>query len=105
MGKFYDDIGFASTEETSPTVWEEIITPKKYRGDILENYKRYENGQKVNDDLVLNAKISIIADPFAFGNLGNIRYVKMMGSSWKVTNVDVKRPRLILTIGGLYNGK
>ena len=33
-----------------------------------------------------------------------IRYVKWAGTRWKVDDVEVKRPRLKLTLGGVWNG-
>jgi hypothetical protein len=33
-----------------------------------------------------------------------MRYVEWMNARWKITSIDVKRPRVILTIGGVYNG-
>jgi hypothetical protein len=30
-------------------------------------------------------------------------YVEFMGTKWKITNVEVQYPRLILSVGGVYN--
>ena len=105
MAKFYGIIGFVETVETSPGVWEESATERNYSGDVIKDSKRWQAGENLNDNLTINNKISIIADPFAYENLPMIRYVKWMGVSWKITNIDVERPRLILSIGGVYNGK
>lgn len=104
MAKFYGSIGFAETTETAPGVWEEVITTRPYFGEVLRNTRRLEPGEGLNDNLLINNQISIIADPFANQNFHNMRYVKWMGANWKVTNVEVQRPRLLLTIGGVYNG-
>lgn len=103
MGKFYGKIGYAETRETTPGVWTEEITERNYTGDIIKNTRRWQSGDSLNDDLVINNIISIVADPFAYQNFHAIRYIMWMGASWKVTNVEVQRPRLILTIGGVYN--
>lgn len=103
MAKFYGEIGYAETTETAPGVWTEGITTRNYRGDILRNTRRWQSGENLNDDLVVNNLISIVADPFAYQNFHTIRYISWMGALWKVTNVEVQRPRLILTIGGVYN--
>ena len=50
-------------------------------------------------------EISIVADPFANQNFHTMLYVEFMGTKWKITNVEVKRPRLTLTLGGVYNGE
>jgi len=105
MAKFYGQIGYAGTSiETAPGVWGPGITEKNYSGDVIKNNRRYEKGESLNDDLVVNHMISIIADPFAYQNFHTMKYVKWMGACWKVTNVEVQRPRLILTLGGVYNG-
>jgi hypothetical protein len=105
MGKFYGAIGYAETIETAPGVWTESITERNYSGDVIRISRRWQTGENLNDDLTVNNEISIVADPFAYENFHSMRYIKWMGASWKVTNVDVQRPRLILTIGGVYNGK
>lgn len=103
MAKFYGAIGYGETVQTSPGVWEEVITRRNYRGDILQFTRRLESGNQLNDNINVNNKISIVADPFAYDHFFAMRYVEWMGTRWKVTNVEVQRPRLILTIGGEYN--
>lgn len=105
MAKFYGVIGYADTVETAPGVWTEQITERNYAGDVIKNTRRWQSGENLNDDLTLNNTISVVADPFAYQNFYAMRYIKWMGASWKITNVEVQRPRLILTIGGVYNGK
>ena len=104
MGKFYGAIGYSETQETTPGVWEEVITERTYSGDVLDLSIRWQNGENLNEDLTVNNKISIVADPFAYQNFHTMRYIKWMGASWKITKIDVKRPRLLLSIGGVYNG-
>lgn len=104
MAKFCGAVGYAETVETSPSIWEERIIERKYRGDVIRNARRLESGESVNDDIALNNSISIVADPYAYAHFFAIRYVAWMGAQWKVSNVEVQSPRLILTIGGLYNG-
>lgn len=103
MAKFYGKIGYGETTETKPGIWEEVITERHYYGDVLQLNRRWESGEHLNDNLNLNNKISIVADPFACKNFHSIRYVEWMGAKWKATNVEVQYPRLILTIGGVYN--
>lgn len=103
MAKFFGIVGYAEMMETSPGVWTEDIVERQYRGDITKNSKRNEGGEYLNDDLRLSNMISILCDAYAYEHFFNIRYVKWMGTRWKVTDVEVKRPRLILSIGGVYN--
>lgn len=105
MAKFFGMIGYAETVETKPGVWVEQITERPYYGDLVRNTRRLQSADKVNDDINIANEISIVSDPFARQNFHLMRYVKFMGAKWKVTNVEVQYPRLILTIGGVYNAE
>lgn len=103
MARFYGAVGYAETKETSKDVWEEEITERYYTGDILRNTRRWDSGEHLNDNLNINNSISIVADAYAYQKFFAIRYVIWMGVKWKVTNAEVQSPRLLLTIGGVYN--
>ena len=105
MAKWFGTVGYAMCEEVSPGVWQDKITTRKYSGDDIRSYTRWNpSSNSTNDDLNLDKQISILADPFAYKNCYSIKFVEFMGTMWKVTNVNPQYPRLILTIGGLYNG-
>lgn len=104
MAKFYGIIGYEITEETEPGIYEEHIVENTYFGDVIRNTRRLQESNKVNDNITISNQISIIADPFANNNFHAMRYIEYMGSKWKITEVEVQYPRLILTIGGVYNG-
>lgn len=105
MAKFSGVVGFSDgSTETSPGVWVENIVEKSYTGDIVRNMRKLQEGQYVNDDLTVSNAVSIVADAYANQNFFAIRYISWMGSLWIVSNVDVQAPRLILTLGGVYNG-
>ena len=103
MPKFYGAVGYAKTVETSPGVSVEQITERNYYGDVIRNTRRLQSADKVNDDINISNDISIVADPYANDHFYAIRYVVFQGAKWKVSNVDVQYPRLILSLGGLYN--
>lgn len=105
MAKFYGEIGFAKQVETSPGVWEETIVARNYYGDLIRNIRRLQSTDQVNDNIDVSNQLSIIADPYANENFYSMRYVKFMGAKWKVTSVEVQYPRLILQLGGVYNGQ
>lgn len=105
MAKFYGVIGFAETVETKPGIWKEVITERSYSGDLIRNSRNLQTSDSVNDNINISNEISIIADPYAEANFHNIRFVKFMGTKWKIKNVEVLYPRLRLTVGGVYNGK
>ena len=102
MAKFYGEIGFAVTEETSPGIHTEKIETRNYYGELIRNTRRLQTSDKLNDDINVANEISIISDPYANQNFHSIRYVEFMGSKWKVSSVEVSYPRLILTLGGLH---
>lgn len=103
MGRFYGVIGYAETKQTSPGVFEEIITERNYFGDITRSSRRLESSGGVNDNININNEISIVADPYAIQNIYAMRYIEFMGAAWKVTNAEVQYPRIKLTVGGLWN--
>lgn len=105
MAKFYGKIGYASTVETKPGVYEEQIVERSYYGDLIRNTRRLQSTDKVNDNINISNEISIVADPYATNNFHTMRYAVFMGTKWKISNVEVSYPRLILTLGGVYNGQ
>lgn len=105
MAKFYGPIGYSVTEETAPGVWEEKITERMYYGDLIRNTKKLQSTDQLNDNINIANEISILADPFAYDNFHSMKYVSFMGAKWKIISVEVQYPRLILTVGGVYNGE
>ena len=104
MAKFYGTIGYVNTVETEPGMWEEQKTERQYFGELVKNTRRLESSGGVNDNVNISNEVSIVADPYAYENFHAMRYIKFMGAKWKISNVEVRYPRLILTIGGVYNG-
>lgn len=104
MAKFYGKIGFADTVETAPGVWTEQIVERNYFGDIIRNTRRLQSSDQLNDDINISNEFSIVADPYANNNFHSMSYIEFMGAKWKITNVEDRYPRLILTVGGVYNG-
>lgn len=103
MAKWYGQIGFGKTVETAPSVFTEEIVEQSYYGDIVKNTRRLQTSDKVNDDVVIANQLSIVADPYACENFHSIRYATYMGTKWKITDVQVEFPRLILSLGSEYN--
>lgn len=104
MARFYGKVGYVETSETAPGVWTEEATERNYRGDVIQNIRRLEEGASINDNVKVNNAISVVADAYAYTHFHAIRYVEFMGSLWKVSAVEVEHPRLKMTLGGLYNG-
>lgn len=105
MGRFYDVVGYVFNTETKPGFFSgEVIEERKYFGDVNEVTRRWDNGENVNDNLRITNDISIVADAYAYTHFFAIKYVHYMGAYWKVTAAKVARPRIVLTLGGVYNG-
>jgi len=107
MAKFHGLIGFVTVEEseTAPGVYSPVVTERPCSGDILRSTKRWENSsQKVNEDIVIDNRFSILADEYMINNSHIMRYLKINEVSWKISSFEIQRPRIILTVGGVYNG-
>jgi hypothetical protein len=106
MGRFYGEVGYGDSIETpsSSGVWIDLITEASYYGDVIRNTRKLDSGESLNDDISVSNSISIVADDFAFAHFFKIKYVRWSGVLWTVTNVEVKSPRLILSLGSVYNG-
>jgi len=104
MAKFFGPVGYSVSTETAPGVWEDVPVEHVYSGDVLRNSMKLAIGNNVNTDVSVSNDISIVADQFANENFHNIKYILYMGVKWIVSSVEVQRPRLILTMGGVYNG-
>ena len=105
MAKYFGRVGFASTVEISPGIHAEQITECTYYGDVLKDTSNLQSVDQVNDNLNVASEISILADQFAYDNSHSIRYAEFMGALWKVKSFRPQYPRLILTLGGVYNGQ
>lgn len=103
MARFYGMIGYGRTEETSPGIYTESIEERPYYGEVVKNYRRWEAGERLNDNFDISNTFSILADDFAYTHLAEMRYVNYLGSKWKIKSVSVERPRLVLEIGGVYH--
>ena len=105
MAKFYGAVGYVhESVETKPGVYEDVVVERKYFGDILRNSRGLQDSGQVNPDLTVGNSISIVADAYANEHFFAIRYVQWAGALWKVSDVEVQSPRLLLRLGGVYNG-
>jgi len=105
MPKFYGPIGFKQAVESVPGVWTNVVVERNFYGDVLRNSVTHRDGEKVNDDLSVGNSISIISDAYANEHFFAILFVEWAGTCWKVSNVLVESPRLILRLGGVYTGE
>lgn len=101
--KWHGIIGFMESVETSRGIWEEKIVDRPYYGEVLRLNRRYDNGNTAIDNLSISNQISILSDPYANLNFIKMKYIKYLGNKWEISDITVQYPRLILTLGGLYN--
>lgn len=104
MAKYYGKIGFAESVESAPGVHVEKIVERNYYGELVRNSRRLQSANQLNDNINISNEISIVADPYADKNFHMMRYIEFLGTKWKISNVEVQPPRLILTVGGVWNG-
>lgn len=104
MDKFIGMIGFVSNVEIEDGITEDEVTERKYRGDILKNNQRFNTTNTTSGEIKISNRFSIIADSYAFDHIADIRYLTWRGNRWIVEYIDIEYPRLVMSIGGLYNG-
>jgi hypothetical protein len=106
--RFSGAVGYATSTETAPGVWRDVIEEKMYIGDVVRDTRRLDQSSlappALNANIALGNSFSILADPYAYDNFMNMRYIRWNGDNWTITLVEIKRPRLILTVGDLWNG-
>lgn len=107
MAKFYGQIGYAEEVESplGSGIYIYEITERNAFGDILQNTRQTQEADKLNDNISLNNRISIVADAYSSTHYFAIRYVRWAGGYWKVSSVSEERPRLVLSLGEVYNGQ
>lgn len=102
MAKYYGMIGFATQEETKPGVWEDVIVERPYKGDVLRNGRRYDRSEDINDNFTITNQFSIVSDAFLYSHVPALRYLEYMGSKFKIVSAEIDRPRVTISVGGVY---
>lgn len=102
--KYFGKLGFKYIDnESNPGVTQEKIIERCYYGEVIRNARRAQGADKINDDLTISNQISLLLDPYLADNYFDIVYLTFMGCKWKVGNIEMRHPRIIIDIGGLYN--
>jgi len=102
--KFFGRIGFGKTVDRGNGNWEDEITERQLFGDVIKDTRRFVSADKVNPDITISNSISVVADSYAIENTSAIRYVEWAGALYTVSDFEIQSPRLILRLGGVYNG-
>jgi hypothetical protein len=106
MARFSGLVGFGETIESPSNsgIWVNEITEVSYFGDVVRNVRKLDVNDELNDNISVTNIISIVADQYANDHFFAIKFVEWAGAVWTVTSVEVKRPRLLLSLGKIYNG-
>lgn len=104
MTRFHGEIGFTTTVETSPGVHTEVLTKRNYFGDVLRDSRQNSGGAEINPGLSVGNRFSVLGDDFLFTNIKNLAYLRWDNGYWKITSVELLKPRLTITVGGVWNG-
>lgn len=104
MNKFCGNIGFVKYVEKEKGIYSPQSIEKRYFGDKIKMNQKYESTSQLNDNIRLNTSISVIADKYLRDNIGVMKYVCLDGQRWTINTIDdTTYPRILLTLGGLYN--
>lgn len=102
--RFYGEVGYAPTVVDDYGVATADIIKRNYFGDVVSLTSRWQQTENLNDDIRVSHQISIVADPYAIENFPYIKYVEWLGTKWEVLTARPEFPRIILSLGGVYNG-
>lgn len=102
MARYHGNIGFAIQVETKPGVWEDSIEDRPYKGDVITNSRRWDASENINDDFTITNRFSVISDAFLYSHVPAMRYIEYMGVKFKITSVNIDRPRVEISVGGVY---
>lgn len=105
MSRYAGLVTYVTQAETRPGVWTEVVEQHFMKGDMLRKGSSFQNGDKVHSDVSLNHRVSLVADDYALGNYYDIKRLEVDGKQWVVESIEIQRPRIIVTLGGLYNGE
>lgn len=103
--KFSGKAGFRINDvEIEPGVYEPTVVTKAIKGDIVINRYQHQNSDKSTiDNVRITNQLSIVANQFLNENIANLLYVEFQGVKWKVETFDIRPPRVVVSLGGVYN--
>jgi len=104
MAKFYGAIGFIDTVESKPGVFETVSEERPVQGDILRDNRRWESSDHLNDDITINNRFEFVADDYMYEHYSLMRYLVWNGTKWKISGQEIRRPRIIINVRGVWNG-
>lgn len=104
MAKWAGKIGFAETVKGDDDITRTTIIERSFKGDVLQDYRNWEDSEKINGNINISNRISVVAKDYMLTHLQYMRYVTWQGAKWRIKTISVAYPRVILLLGDLYNG-
>jgi len=105
MAKAALTLGFAEFVETAPDAWTPSIKEKSYVADVIRDYKQWKPGESINDTIDIQSRFQIVLDDYLQVNQAQLKYVTYGGVKWRVRSINLIRPRIEISVGGVYNEK
>jgi hypothetical protein len=103
MSKFWGPIGInRGFQETGPGIIDNVIEEVYVKGEI-RNVKASWSQQTMNDTLQARHLLSVVTPEDSEIDFNEVVYIVWQGHKWAVTSIQYNRPRVELTLGGLYN--
>lgn len=81
MTRFYGEVGYGEAVETPPGSgkWVDAITEESYFGDVERIARNLGSDDKINENITVSNRISVVADQYANENFLKIKYVRWSG--------------------------
>lgn len=91
--------------EVRPGVLQNQIKEVRIKGDVI-NYGHSLNPTQGSDqqDVHIRNRLSIVMNPYLRDNFSSLVYVIFMNVKWEVSSFTINGPRVIIDLGGVYNG-
>lgn len=100
--RYAGKIGFITTQETIPGVWTKKEVVRFVKGDVVQRAYRWDDAQSVNANLDVTNQLSVVCDDFMIHNMFALQWAEWMEKRWSVSRIELKPPRMILTLGKEY---
>ena len=104
MSKFWGPIGInRGPVQTAPGILEVVIEELEVSGEMRQLQLRWPQA-RMQEGLSANHVLSIVTPEDSDIDFTEVVYIVWQSRKWSVTSIQYKRPRVELTLGGLYNG-
>lgn len=104
MSRYRGSIGInRGSVEGAPGVYSVVVDEIEVSGEIRNIGARWQNAG-MRDSLAARHVLSIVTPEYSDIDFTEVVYIVWKGKKWSVISIEYKRPRIELTLGGLYNG-